>query len=94
MRLRSIGSLLVLFFLDAPDAAVALAVDVDGSTFVTAFIKFVTFLSGRLVALFDGLARSKPSCLFKILHCVKGSNENGIIIRPANKTTAQTAQTN
>ena len=34
------------------------AFDVDGSAFVTAFIKFVTFSSGTLVALFEGSARS------------------------------------
>ncbi len=33
----------------------------------------MTFSSGSLVALFDGLARSKPSCLFKILHWVDSS---------------------
>ena len=65
--------MLVLFFFDASDAAAARIFDVDGSTVTTAFIKFVTFSSGRLVALFDGLSRSKPSCLFKILHWVNSS---------------------
>ena len=52
-------------FIDAPDVAVP-AVDVDGSTFATAFIIFVTFFSGKFVALFGILTRNKPSCLFKI----------------------------
>ena len=35
-----------------------LAFDIDCSAFVTAIIKFVTFTSGNLVALFEGSVRS------------------------------------
>ena len=62
----------VFFFLDASAVVDALS-DAVGITVVTVFIKFVTVSKGMFDALFDGLSRSKPSCLFKILHWVNSS---------------------
>ena len=41
--------------------------DVDGITFVTAFIKFVTFSSGTLKALFEESVQFNLSFLFKLI---------------------------
>ena len=43
---------------------------VDGRTFATASIEYVTFSNGKFVALFGELARSTPSCLFIISSCL------------------------